>query len=127
VIGVNSQIESGSGDNSGVGFAIPSNTVQKVVKQLLAGGQVQHSFLGVQLTDAQGGAAVASVTSGSPAASAGLARGDVITAIAGGVVRGADDAVSAIQSHKPGDRLTLKVTRGGATRSVTVTLGDRSS
>ncbi|MEA2458186.1 MAG: putative serine protease PepD, partial [Thermoleophilaceae bacterium] len=58
---------------------------------------------------------------------AGLARGDVITAIAGGVVRGADDAVSAIQSHKPGDRLTLKVTRGGATRSVTVTLGDRSS
>src|SRR4051794_26267357 len=72
VIGVNSQIESDSGDNSGVGFAVPSNTVQRVVKQILAGNSVQHSFLGVSLSDgSSGGALVGAVTSGSPAAAAG--------------------------------------------------------
>ena len=83
VIGVNSQIESNSGDNSGVGFAIPSNTVRRVVREILGGDQVQHAFLGVQLGDASGGGAqVGAVTTGSPAATAGLGQGDVVTAIA---------------------------------------------
>lgn len=128
VIGVNSQIESGSGDNSGVGFAIPANTVQRVVHEILAGGQVQHAFLGVQLGDAStGGASVGTVTSGSPAAAAGLQSGDVVTSVDGVAVAGADDAVGAIQAHSPGDSIALTVKHGGSTRTVTVKLADRGT
>src|SRR3954462_9186106 len=111
VIGVNSQIESDSGDNSGVAFAVPSNTVQRVVKQILAGGTVQHAFLGVQLGDAPSGAGaqVGTVTSGGPASDAGLQSGDVLTAVDGSAVAGSDDLVGAVQSHAPGDALTLTV------------------
>jgi putative serine protease PepD len=127
VIGVNSQIESGSGDNSGVGFAVPSNTVQRVVKQILAGNQVHHAFLGLQLSDgASGGAQVSAVTSGSPAASAGVRTGDVVTAVDGAAVAGPDDVVSDVQSHNPGDTITLSVGRGGTEHSVRVTLTDRA-
>jgi putative serine protease PepD len=127
VIGVNSQIESDSGDNSGVAFAIPSNTVQQVVKQILAGGQVQHAFLGLQLSDGTGGAQVGSVTSGSPAATAGIKTGDMVTAIDGTAVTGADDVVGIVQSHKPGDTITLTVRNGGSTRDVQVKLADHSA
>jgi putative serine protease PepD len=131
VIGVNSQIESGSGDNSGVGFAIPSSTVQKVVRQILAGDSVQHAFLGLSLGDAGagsgGGAQVSAVTSGSPAASAGVRVGDVVTAVDGTALAGADDLVSAVQAHSPGDALTLTVRSGGNEHSVRVTLADRPS
>src|SRR4051812_16240565 len=78
LVGVNAQIESDSGDNAGVGFAIPSNTVKTVVAQIASGGQVEHAYLGVSITDAQGsGALVGKVQSGSPAAKSGLAKGDV--------------------------------------------------
>jgi putative serine protease PepD len=128
VIGVNSQIESDSGDNSGVGFAVPSNTVQRVVKEILAGGQVQHAFLGLELGDAaSGGAQVAAVTSGSPAATAGVKTGDVVTAVDGKAVAGADDLVSAVQAHSPGDAITLTVrSAGGGTHDVRVTLENRA-
>jgi putative serine protease PepD len=129
VIGVNSQIESDSGDNSGVGFAVPSNTVQRVVKQILAGNSVQHSFLGLSLSDGSGGGAqVGAVTSGSPAAAAGVRTGDVVTAVDGTAVTGADDVVSAVQSHSPGDAMTLTVRSSGAgTHDVHVTLGNRAA
>ena len=128
VIGVNSQIDSGSGDNSGVGFAIPSNTVQRVVGQLLGGNQVQHAFLGLQLGDAPaGGASVGGVTGGSPAATAGIASGDLVTAVDGRTVAAAADVVSFVQAHKPGDTLTLTIHHVGSSRDVRVTLADRSS
>src|SRR4051794_13589626 len=90
VIGVNSQIESssnagGQGQNSGVGFAVPSNTVKRVVDQLRATGKATHAYLGVQLGDApsDAGATVGELTSGGPATKAGLQRGDVVTAVDG--------------------------------------------
>src|SRR5436190_15334056 len=64
VIGVNSQIDSNSGDSSGVGFAVSSNTARRVSETLVAGDQVQHPYLGVSLTDASSGAGIASVASG---------------------------------------------------------------
>jgi putative serine protease PepD len=128
VIGVNSQIESNSGDNSGVGFAIPANTVRRVVREILAGGQVQHAFLGVQVGDASGGGAqVGTVTAGSPAAAAGLQQGDVVTAVDGQTVTGADDLVGAVQTHSPGDSLTLAVKHGGSTRQAQVKLADKAT
>ena len=133
VIGVNSQIEGGEVDgNVGVGFAIPSATVEKVVDQLIAGDKVAHPFLGVQLTTASAiggnavpGATVAAVTAGSPAAKAGLAAGDLITAVNGTATGSADEVTAAIAPLAPGQTVTLQVTRGGSSRTVSVTLAQR--
>jgi putative serine protease PepD len=127
VIGVNSQIDSNSGDNSGVGFAVSSNTVRRTVDALISGREVPHAYMGVSRTDESNGAGIASVANGSPADDAGLRTGDVITAISGKSVGSSDDAVTAINARKPGDRLTVTVARGGQSREVTVTLAERPS
>jgi putative serine protease PepD len=133
VIGVNSQIESSSsgngsseGANTGVGFAIPSNTVRKVIAQLQEGGEVAHAYLGVSTSDASaGGATVETVASGGPAASAGLRPGAVIVAVDDQTVVSADDLSTAIDRHKPGDEVELRVRSDGKTDTVTVKLGER--
>jgi putative serine protease PepD len=127
VIGVNSQIETDSGQNSGVGFAVSSNTVRRVADALISGKEVQHAYLGVSLTDGTGGARVAEVRSSSPADRAGLRAGDVITAIAGERVDSSDVAVAEIDSRKPGDRVTVEFRRNGQSREVSLTLGKRPS
>jgi len=127
VIGINAQIESESGGNDGVGFAIPSSTVRRVATQLVSGGQVAHAYLGVQLADATGGAGVAQVRGDGPAGDAGLEVGDVVTAIDGKPVGTADALVGAVDAHKPGDEVTLKVRRDGRLRDVNVKLGTRPS
>ena len=87
VIGVNAQIESDSGGNDGVGFAIPSDAVKSVADTIIAGGKVKHAYLGITIgTSASGGAQVSAVKADSPAATAGLKAGDVITAIDGDAV-----------------------------------------
>ena len=127
VIGINSQIESQSGGNIGIGFAVPSNTVRSIASELISTGKAVHPFLGIELTDASGGgASVQSVQSGTPADHAGLQKGDVIIAAGGTDVATADDLIAVIDTKKPGDSLTLSIRRDGATRSVTVTLGSRS-
>ena len=127
VIGMNAQIESDSGGNDGVGFAIPSSTIRSVAQQLISGGEVAHAYLGVQLSDARGGASIVQVRSDGPAAGAGLRSGDVVTAIDGRGVSSADALVSAVDGHKPGDQVTLRVRRGDQTRDVRVKLGTRPS
>jgi putative serine protease PepD len=127
VIGINSQIESDSGGNDGVGFAIPSTMVQRVAQELISGGKVAHAYLGVQLSDATsgGGASIGQVAGGGPASDAGLKSGDVVTAIDGRNIGGADALVNAIDAHKPGDQVTLTVRRGGDTSQIKVKLGTR--
>jgi putative serine protease PepD len=150
VVGVTSQIESDSGGNDGVGFSVPSNTVQKVVRQLIATGKARHALLGVQVQTlppnvaatlgAPAGAAVTSVQTGSGAAKAGLtsatgtravagttypAGGDVVTAVGETKVSTAEQLRGAISIHEPGDVVTLTVTRAGKTRTLDVTLGSR--
>jgi putative serine protease PepD len=127
VVGINAQIESGSGGNDGVGFAIPSSTVRRVAQQLVSGGTVAHAYLGVQLADATGGAGVSQVRGDGPAGDAGLRVGDVVTAIDGKPVGTADALVGAVDGHKPGDEVTLKVRRDGGLRDVNVKLGTRPS
>ena len=125
VIGINSQIESDSGGNDGIGFAVPSNMVRNVALQLIANGKVQHAYLGVQLSDASGGAAVGQVAQNGPADDAGVRTGDVVTAIDGKAVTSSDALVAAVNAHKPGDEVTLEVRRGGQTTDIRVTLGTR--
>jgi putative serine protease PepD len=127
VIGITSQIQSDSGGNDGVGFAVPSNTVSSIVTQLIATGKAQHALLGVSVqTAASGGVTVSQVSSGSAAASAGVKAGDVITAVDGTNVATAEKLRAIIAGHKPGDSITLTFKRGGSTQTVTATLGSKA-
>jgi putative serine protease PepD len=124
VIGVNSQIASQSGSNSGVGFAIPVDQIKRVAPVLEAGKAVQHAFLGVATGDApSGGAQVGSIVQGGPAAKAGIQAGDRIVAIGSDPVRNADDLTAAVNSRQPGEHVSVVLERGGQRRTLTVTLG----
>jgi putative serine protease PepD len=127
VVGVNAQIESESGGNVGVGFAVPSNTVKRIATALIADGAVEHAYLGVSLDSADEGegARVTDVRNGTPAAEGGLRAGDVITAAGGQAVADADDLRRLIDSRSPGDALELRVVRDGETITVDVELGTR--
>jgi putative serine protease PepD len=128
VIGVNTQIESESGGNDGVGFAVPSDTVRSVARQLIASGRVEHAYLGVSLEDAANrpGASITTVRSGSPAARAGLEAGDRVTALDGEAVESAGELRRLVDDHEPGDEVTLTVVRDdGDERELSVELGTR--
>jgi putative serine protease PepD len=134
VVGINAQIASsgntagGEGQNNGVGFAIPINTAKSVIGQLEKTGHVSHGYLGIATADTrQAAAEVASVQPDSPAARAGLQRGDLIKSVDGKPVASSEDVVSAISSHKPGDKITLGIERGGSSKTVSVTLEQQPS
>jgi putative serine protease PepD len=128
VIGITAQIESDSGGNDGVGFAIPSNTVRSIASQLISNGTAQHAFLGVVLSDsASGGARISQVRPGTPATTAGLRAGDVVTAVAGKSIASASELRAAINAHRPGDSVSLTYTRGGKSHTVSVKLASRPS
>jgi putative serine protease PepD len=127
VVGVNSQIESNSGGNEGVGFAIPSNTVRSIAAQLISSGKAAHAFLGVVLRDAssQAGATIGQVRAGTPAARAALRGGDVVTTAAGTRINSASELRAVINAHRPGDTISVTYTRGGQSHTVTVKLAAR--
>jgi putative serine protease PepD len=127
VIGVADQIATNgsSQQSSGVGFAVPINLIAAELGKLGAGQTVSHAYLGVSTTESTSstGALVASVTGSSPAASAGVKAGDVVTALDGKKITGSSGLVAAIAGRSPGDRVTLTIRRGSASRTLTVTLG----
>ena len=127
VVGVNSQIESDSGGNDGVGFAIPSATVKSIVSQILATGTAKHAYLGVALENSASplGAHIAQVNPGTPAATAGLKTGDVVTAVGDKTISSGDELRAAVEAHNPGDSLDLTVVRNGNTIHVKVKLATR--
>jgi putative serine protease PepD len=128
VIGVNSQIATAGASNGsvGIGFAVPSNTVREILPQLERGAAPEHAYLGVSTSAApNGGAQVAEATSGGPAADAGIRAGDVITEVDGDAVRDPEDVAQAIDDNRPGDRVEVKVQRGGSEHGFEVTLGQR--
>ncbi len=116
------------GSAPGIGFAIASNRAKVIADQLIANGKVTNSgraYMGVSLQDSRtNGAVVTSVQSGSPAAKAGLAAGDTVTAIDGMPVPDSSTLIEAVAGHKPGDTIKLSVTHaGGGTATVSLTLG----
>jgi putative serine protease PepD len=127
VIGINAQIESDSGGNDGVGFAIPANTIKKVAASLIAGQKVATPFIGITIEDAaNGGAQIGKITANSPAATAGLQAGDVITAIDSTPVTSVSDLVNAVSADAVGQKVTLTITRGDSSQTIPVTLGAMS-
>jgi putative serine protease PepD len=125
VVGVNSQIESRTGGNVGIGYAVPIDTARRVVDQLLEDGQVQHAYLGVRLEEAADGVRLAEVVPGAPADDAGLEDGDVVTEAGGEAVESVADLRAAVSARQPGETLTLEIRRDGDPRTVQVELAER--
>jgi putative serine protease PepD len=125
VVGVNSQITSESGANDGIGYAVPAETIRTVVAALKAGRTIDRPYLGVRMTDAEDGAQIVEVSSGSPAAEAGLEPGDVVLEVNGEAIGSSDDLRTAVAEREPGEQLELRVRSNGNERTVDVELGTR--
>src|SRR3954447_534237 len=125
VIGINAQIESDSGGNDGVGFAVPSGTARKIANRLISTGKAEHAYLGVQLAAASNGAKVTDVVAGKAAANGGIKKDDVITNFAGKKVSSVDALRFAVDAKHPGDVVSVTLLRDGQSRTVGVTLSTR--
>ena len=142
LIGVNTAIYSPSGASAGIGFAVPVDTVNRIVPQLVAHGQVFRPRLGVEIDDRLSalvtqrlgveGVLIRNVTEGSGAEAAGLrgsqlrggavVPGDVIQEIDGKAVRTQNELLARLSNYKPGDTVSLVVWREGKTRKASVRL-----
>ena len=140
VIGVNAQIESESGGSDGVGFAIPSNTVRSIVRQLITTGEVRHAYLGVRMASVEDGIAITEVVPDTPADDAGLRAatgtrivdgrevptgGDVIIEFDGQGMTSPAALQSAVDARRPGDTVSVVVLRDGDRRTLEVELAVR--
>ncbi|WP_299528408.1 S1C family serine protease [uncultured Streptomyces sp.] len=142
VIGVNSAIRAadsvgalgGQSGSIGLGFAIPINQGKRVAEELINTGHATHPVIGVTLDmkftgdgakvrDGETDDGGAPVTRGGPGDEAGIEPGDVVTAVDGARVHSGEELIVKIRAHRPGDRLRLRVDRGGRELSLTVTLG----
>jgi S1-C subfamily serine protease len=153
VVGINTAIQSESGEFAGVGFAIPSRTVQKIVPVLIESGKYHHPWVGISgrdidpdlaqvlgLKDARG-FMVINVMDDSPAEKAGIRGmtqtreidgtsyqigGDIILAVDGKVVRKIDDILIHLQREKTiGDQMVLQILRDGKATDIVITLDER--
>ncbi len=125
LIGINTYISSTSQSSAGLGFAIPSSTVQRVAEQIIAGKTVTHAFLGITMTASSdpSGVAITSVYKDTGAAKAGLQTGDVITKIDGKTMSSPSDVSIAVSSQNVGDTIEITYMRGGSEHTAAVTLG----
>jgi len=153
VVGINTAIQSATGEFTGVGFAIPSNTIAKIVPKLISEGTYHHPWVGIagrdinpdlakvlHLTDARG-FLIVNVVEGSPADKAGLKGssetkeidgieyligGDVVLSVDGNVVRKIDDILIHLQRYKSvGDEMVLEILRDGRVTNFVVKLDER--
>jgi serine protease Do len=136
VIGINSQIYSGTGGYQGLSFAIPIEVAQRIEEQILRTGQVHHARLGVSIQDVNqtlaeafklarpAGALVSDVEPGSAAAKGGLKSGDVVLAVNGQAIDLSSDLPAFVGVAQPGEQIGLEVWRRGARQLVQVRLGD---
>jgi putative serine protease PepD len=127
VVGINTAV---SGQAQNIGFAIAIDGIKAKLDKLRSGQSTAtdpRAYLGVssQAIDGTPGTTITDVGPGTPAAGAGIQAGDVITAIDATPVTNPDTLGAAIGTHKPGDKVTVTVSRGGAKRTVQVTLGTR--
>jgi S1-C subfamily serine protease len=152
VLGINSQIRSTGGGGEGVGFAVPVDTVKRVLAALRRDGEIRYPFLGVQTTEVypqlarrfdlpvEEGAWVQEVTQGGPAEDAGiregegterfqarafLVGGDVITRVHGTPVGSPEELSGRLLDFRPGQTITLTVRRDGDERAIRVQLEER--
>jgi S1-C subfamily serine protease len=152
VLGINAQIQTTSGEGSGVGFAVSVDTVKRSLGQLRRDGKAHYAYLGVTTSPlypqlgrhfrlkAEHGAWVQAVSPSGPADEAGLkpgdhrerfqdgqyqVGGDVIIAVGGRPVREEDDVAQALVGRQPGSTVALEILRDGARKTLRVKLGER--
>lgn len=137
VVGINTAIFSPTGGSVGIGFAVPSETAAKVVAALAEDGKVDRGFLGVQIQpvtddiaaalgfDKAKGVLVSEVTADTPAAKAGIARGDIVLSVNGTEVNSPRDLTRLIATEAPGATVTLSLMRAGKPVEASVTLTSR--
>ncbi len=137
LIGVNTAIVAPNGANSGIGFAVPVDTVNRVVPQLISKGRAPRAFLGVQTQDHPeiDGAIIRTVIPGTAAersglkgfqrTSEGIVAGDIIIGVDREAVKNADDLNHALDKLAPGDTVILRILRQDEKKSIEVTLGAR--
>ncbi len=143
LVGINTAIISsgssmnGEGGNEGIGFAIPINMARNIMQQIIEHGKVERGYMGIYIRDLSpefakefnyngggAGALVSDVTAGSPAAKAGIKRGDIILGLNGESLNGSGDLTARIASTAPGTPVQLKIFRDGKTFELPVTLGE---
>ncbi len=126
VLGINTQIFTTTGTNTGVGFAVSIDLAVIVAEQLIAGEQVRFAFLGVSVSPVPtgaDGALVDDVTVGSAAEDAGIEVGDVIVAVDGVDISGPGELRTRVISQRPGDEIEIEVFREGESIVLTAVLG----
>jgi S1-C subfamily serine protease len=148
VLGINSQIATGGGQGSvGIGFAVPVNTAKKLLPQLREGGEIEHAWFGVQMSDVtedvaneldlpvDKGALVIEATEDGPADDAGLRGGDpetgegadLIVSFDGKEIESSDELAAAVAAKQPGDTVEVEYYRDGEKETAEVELGERPS
>ncbi len=143
LIGINTAISSPTGSYSGYGFAVPANLVKKVVEDIKSYGIVQRGYLGVKGFDlsndqavaqynkqykknvkSQNGVMVTELVSKGSAIDSGIEEGDIITEVDGKEVTSFSSLSFLVGSKRPGDKVAIKVRRGNAEKTYTITLKD---
>lgn len=137
VVGITNAKYSSSGSEASIdniGFAIPVNDIREIVESIIEKGYIAKPYIGVSVSDVSedsqrfglpSGAAVASVTEGSPAENAGLKKDDIITSVNGTAVSSSSALVNIVGKSSAGDKLKLSVYRQGETLEITVTVAEQ--
>lgn len=130
LVGINTAIIGPHGSNVGIGFAIPINTANHVVKQIIQYGNIERGQLGIQIqnltpnlarafnTDQQKGAVISGIVPGSPADKAGLKKGDIVTAINGQSVDDSTKLSNSIALLRVGEKVILHIFRKGQEKTI---------
>jgi S1-C subfamily serine protease len=138
VIGINVAYLPPAANAVSIGFAIPAPTVRDIIPQLIEHGKAEHASLGVvpaPVTEelsrwlklgVDDGVLVLRVSGQSPAARAGIRRGDVIVFLDGEPIKTVEDLYAALRKHKPGDTVSVTVVRRGERRDLSVTVATLS-
>lgn len=134
VIGINTAIKQ---NFQNIGFAIPVDTAKQIAEQLMKNGSIQHPYVGIKMADlndsidkelglppGEKGVVVAQVVQGSPADDAGLQQGDIIQKIDNAPVATAHEVQTLVRAHKPGDQLSMTVSRNGQSNTIKLTVGN---
>jgi S1-C subfamily serine protease len=151
VIGINTAIQSTTGEFSGIGFAVPSNTLKRILPSLIEKGTYTHPWLGISgtslvpdiaqklgLAKNYKGVFVTTIVKDGPAAKAGIQEafyninqelkgGDVITALDGYAIRDIDDLILYLSEKSVGDKVTLQIQRNGNVMELAAILEERST
>lgn len=135
VVGITNAKYSSSGSVSeaeidNIGFAIPIDSVLKIVSSIMENGYYAHPYLGISLSDADSesgvkGALIAEVVAGSPAQAAGLTAGDIVTSYNGKTIASASDLIDAVAGSEVGETVALSVYRNGEAQILLVTIGEK--